>query len=65
MSQEQLALQSGFDRTYISLLERGLQSPTIRTVTKLAEVLKISSSHMVKRMEIFLAKQRKKPKKGE
>jgi transcriptional regulator with XRE-family HTH domain len=29
VSQEQLALESGLDRTYVSLVERGVQSPTI------------------------------------
>jgi DNA-binding XRE family transcriptional regulator len=27
VSQEQLALDSGLDRTYVSLIERGVQSP--------------------------------------
>jgi len=39
LSQEQLALDADFDRTYISLLERGVQSPTLRTVVRLAEIL--------------------------
>ena len=51
LSQEQLALESGFDRTYISLLERGVQSPTLRTVVKLAGLLKVKASELVKRME--------------
>ena len=55
LSQEQLGLEAGFDRTYISLIERGLQSPTVRTVVRLAEVLKISPSAIIKQMEIKLA----------
>jgi DNA-binding XRE family transcriptional regulator len=35
VSQEQFALDGGFDRTYISLLERGISSPTIRSLFKL------------------------------
>ena len=50
-SQERLALDSGFDRTYISLVERGLRSPTVRAVVKLAEVLEVRPSEIVKRME--------------
>ncbi len=50
-SQERLALDSGFDRTYISLVERGLRSPTVRAVVKLAEVLEVPPSEIVKRME--------------
>jgi hypothetical protein len=34
ISQQQLALDCELDRTYISLIERGVQSPTIRTVAK-------------------------------
>ena len=47
VSQEQLGLDAGFDRTYISLIERGINSPTIRTVVKLAGVLKIAPSKIV------------------
>jgi transcriptional regulator with XRE-family HTH domain len=55
ISQEQLGLDAGFDRTYISLVERGINSPTIRTVVKLAAVLKIAPSKIVKRMEELMA----------
>jgi transcriptional regulator with XRE-family HTH domain len=51
LSQEQLGFESGFDRTYISLLERGLQSPTVRTIVKLALALKISPSSIIRKME--------------
>ncbi|MBI2819387.1 MAG: helix-turn-helix transcriptional regulator [Acidobacteria bacterium] len=65
LSQEQLGFESEFDRTYISLLERGLQSPTIRTVVRLATVLKISPSCLIKRMEVFLSEGNKQPRKTE
>ncbi len=55
ISQERLGLDAGFDRTYISLIERGINSPTIRTVVKLASVLKVTPSKIVARMEQFLA----------
>jgi DNA-binding XRE family transcriptional regulator len=32
VSQERLALDSGLDRTYISLIERGINSPSIRVL---------------------------------
>ena len=54
LSQEQLALESDFDRTYMSLVERGIQSPTIRTIVKLAETLKVRPSLMIRRMERIL-----------
>jgi len=62
-SQERLAFEGGFDRTFMSLLERGLRSPTIRTVVKLADVLDVKPSEIVQRMEVHLAKGRKGEKK--
>ena len=55
ISQEQLGLIAGFDRTYISLIERGINSPTIRTVVKLAGVLKVAPSKIVVKMEELMA----------
>ncbi len=55
VSQEQLALDSGLDRTYVSLVERGAQSPTIRSVVKLANVLGIMPSEIVRRMEALMS----------
>ena len=54
ISQERLALECGFDRTFISLIERGIRSPTVRTVVKLARMLKIPPSELIKRMEARL-----------
>ena len=51
LSQQQLALDSELDRTYISLLERGLRQPTLSTIFQLAEVLKFSASDIVARVE--------------
>ena len=51
LSQQQLAFDSDLDRTYISLLERGLRLPTLGTVFKVAEVLKVSPSDIVARVE--------------
>lgn len=39
ISQGALALDTGFDRTYLSLIERGVKSPTIRAFVKMATVL--------------------------
>lgn len=54
ISQEQLALDCGLDRTYVSLIERGVQSPTIRSVLKLATVLGVKSSEIILRMESLI-----------
>lgn len=58
VSQEQLALDSGLDRTYVSLVERGVQSPTIRSVVKLASVLGVKPSEIIVRMESLMPKAR-------
>jgi transcriptional regulator with XRE-family HTH domain len=39
LTQEELAFRAGLDRTYISLLERGLKSPTLTTFFQLCRVL--------------------------
>ena len=54
MSQEQLAFDSGFDRTYISMIERGIRSPTIRSLVRLAEILEVKPSEILVRMEALL-----------
>lgn len=55
ISQERLGLDADFDRTYISLIERGIQSPTVRTVVRLADILQIRPSVIIRRMERILA----------
>ena len=49
LSQGQLALNAGLDRTYISLLERGLRQPTLSTLFRLAEILEVAPATMVAR----------------
>ncbi|HDR7662875.1 MULTISPECIES: helix-turn-helix domain-containing protein [Bacillus] len=51
MSQEELAFNSGLDRTYISLLERGKRKPTINTLFALALALKVNPSQLIKKLE--------------
>jgi transcriptional regulator with XRE-family HTH domain len=51
MSQMDLFMESGIDRTYISAVERGVQSPTIRMIVRFANCLKIRPSELVRRME--------------
>ena len=48
LSQEKLALECELDRTYISLLERGLRTPTLHTIFVLADHLGVSPVSMVK-----------------
>jgi transcriptional regulator with XRE-family HTH domain len=57
LSQEQLGFECDFDRTYISLLERGIQSPTLRTMFRLCESLKISFPEFAQHIQAILSRQ--------
>src|ERR1700745_3160953 len=39
LSQENLAVDAGIDRTYVSRLERGLENPTVAVLEQLSEAL--------------------------
>lgn len=41
MTQEQLALECGMERSYVSDLERGRRNPSVRALGRLAEALDI------------------------
>ena len=47
MSQEEMALSIGFDRTYISILERGKRNPSLFTICKIADLLNINPKDLV------------------
>ncbi len=49
LTQEDLALRAGLDRTYPSLLERGQRQPTLGVVLAVAQVLEISPAVLVNR----------------
>ena len=51
LTQEELAADSNLDRTYISLLERGLRQPTLSTLFGLATALEVSPSYLIKQIE--------------
>ena len=54
LSQETLAFESGYHPTYIGQLERGKKSPSLRTIMRLAAVLRIPTSEILKRVEAGL-----------
>jgi transcriptional regulator with XRE-family HTH domain len=54
LSQESLGHESGRHRTYISQLERGMKSPSLRTLFLLAEVLETTPSKLLGRVEDLL-----------
>ena len=47
LSQEQLGLESGVQRNFISLIETGQNQPTISTIFKLATALNVKPSKLV------------------
>lgn len=51
VSQEKLAELSGLDRTFISLLERGLRQPSLKTLFRLSKALEIPPTEVVRKLE--------------
>lgn len=48
LSQEAFAAECGLHRTYISQLERGLKSPTVRVLATIAQVLKLTPDELLR-----------------
>lgn len=42
VSQEQLAVDAGVDRTYVGRIERGVENPTVGKLDQLAEALDVA-----------------------
>lgn len=51
MSQELLSGLAGLDRTHYSKIERGLRSPTLDTLFKIAQALEIPPHEIVQTIE--------------
>ena len=56
LSQEALSFKAGLHRNYISDLERGLKSPSLRVIAKLADALAVSVSGLLQMAENESAK---------
>src|SRR5580658_7318915 len=54
-SQERLSADCGFDRTYISRLERGILNPTVSRLWVIADVLETPLSKRTEQMELWIA----------
>lgn len=50
-SQEELGFQAGIHRTYVSQIERGIKSPTLAVILKLAQALRRPASRLVMEVE--------------
>ena len=64
LSQEALALDAGVERNYISLIELGKNSPSIRILFKLSKALDISPSALLAHVEEHLQDSLKKKRQG-
>ena len=51
LSQEELGFRTGLHRTYISQIERGLKSPTLGVILKLARVIGRSAGQLMATVE--------------
>lgn len=51
MTQEQLALDAGMERSYVSDLERGMRNPSVRALGRLADALGIEPSELLRNPE--------------
>lgn len=47
VSQEELAFRSNLDRTYISMLERGIHQPTLNSLLAIAAALDMKAAELV------------------
>jgi len=64
-SQERLSGECGFDRTYISRVERGIINPTVGRLWQIADALKTPLSQLTKRMELWIADQVRVSRRGD
>ncbi len=68
-SQERLSADCGFDRTYISRVERGIINPTVSRLWRIADVLEVSLAGLAGQMERWVKERerqlrRSDPKRG-
>jgi len=51
LSQEKLASKAGVHRTYVSLLERNVKSPTVDVLLRLCKAMGVSAAEIIGRVE--------------
>ncbi|HLG96626.1 MAG TPA: helix-turn-helix transcriptional regulator [Bryobacteraceae bacterium] len=54
-SQERLSAECGFDRTYVSRVERGIINPTVSRLWRIADALETPLSRLTGQMERWVA----------
>jgi len=58
ISQEGLALSSGVDRTFVSMLERGIRQPALATILALCDGLQLRPGTLIDRVAVMLKSKR-------
>lgn len=53
LSIEDLSLEAGINKNYLSDLERGTRNPSLKILSRIARALKISISELTKAIEEF------------
>lgn len=51
LTQEELGYKAKVDRTYVSMLERGKNSPTVEVLLRICRVLGVPASELIARVE--------------
>jgi transcriptional regulator with XRE-family HTH domain len=60
LTQEALAFDSGYHPKYISLLERGINSPSLTAILEIAKALDMTAADLVGRVESLLPGNRRR-----
>jgi transcriptional regulator with XRE-family HTH domain len=60
VTQEALAFDSGYHPKYISLLERGKNSPSLTAILEIAKALNMTGADLVRRVENLLPANRRR-----
>jgi DNA-binding XRE family transcriptional regulator len=51
LSQLDVYIKFGIDRTHLSAIERGVQSPTLRTIVRFSRAYRVNPTELMRRME--------------
>lgn len=55
LSQEGFAEQAGIERTYVSMLERGIHAPSLRAIVLIGQAFGLTAAELVAEVEAALA----------
>ena len=61
ITQETLGFDSEYHPKYVSMLERGLYSPSLTAIVRLSDAMRVAPSELIRRMEVLLPKRPRGP----